>query len=129
MGVERHIYVGWLNEELPFGEQAWQQVHLSGGPGNYSFYACTVGVFSSQNMRHKTDYSLGWFTRTQRDAMLDIAKTVPFVRKSYSDNCQTWMSRYLMLLAAHGDLITAEVAQTALNATLGLADSNLVPTS
>lgn len=118
MGEERHIYVGWLNDETPSVEQAWQQVHLSGGPGNYSFYPCTAALLSQQSFSHKKDFSLGLFSRKQRDGMVEIAKTVPFVKKSYSDNCQTWMSKFLSELAQHG-IITKEMSEEALLATLG----------
>lgn len=116
IGEERHVYIGWLNcDDLPefHGKQGWQQVHLTGGPGNYSFYKRTVAPISSQSVAHKQSTSFGQLTRAQRDAIIDLAASVPFDKKSVTENCQTWMKKLLPLLLAQ-NIITAGNEQAAL---------------
>ncbi|KAH8087204.1 hypothetical protein BXZ70DRAFT_1011672 [Cristinia sonorae] len=101
-GSDRHVLVYWLNGTDNHGERYMQLVHLTGGPGNYSFFSTSVQRQPPQTV---TLYELGTFTRAQRDQIIALARAVRFDKRSYVNNCQTWL-RDVLEAMVNADLIS-----------------------
>ena len=98
LGKERHVFIGWNNGNDSYNRIIVQQLHLTGGPGNYNFFPLYVSSISSNSLGFKNKVSIGLLSREQRDRMIILAKTVPFEKKSRSSNCQDWLKSLLEIL-------------------------------
>jgi len=102
---DRHILLCWTNGADAEGRRYTQIGHLSGGPGNYNFHTPQVKAYSEESQEMNTCYVLGQYTRAQRDQIIALAKAVKFDKKSYVNNCQTWM-RDLLEVMVGTDLLS-----------------------
>ena len=105
---DRHVLLHWVNGTDVEGCRYTQTVHLTGGPGNYSFHTPQVKVHSEASLEANASHPLGLYTRAQRDKILTFATAVKFDRKSYVNNCQTWMRDLLEAMVGSDLLSKAE---------------------
>ena len=99
---DRHVLIHWTNGTDAEGRRYTQIIHLTGGPGNYSFHTPQVKMHSEEA---DTFYPLGRYTRAQRDQIIALAKAVNFDKKSYVNNCRAWM-RDLLEAMVNTDLLS-----------------------
>lgn len=116
IGKERHCYIGWKNGDTSKGKEVYQQLHLTGGPGNYSFYQLCASEMTIASVNYKVSIPLGEMNRTQRDVLKAIASGVSFDKKSTTENCQTWMIKYMLELVKQG-AIASDTCEHALSKT------------
>ncbi|KAI0079412.1 hypothetical protein K474DRAFT_1617748 [Panus rudis PR-1116 ss-1] len=102
---DRHVLICWANgEDSDNGTRISQIVQLSGGPGNYNFYTPSVQKQSLQSLKHHTFYSLGHYTRDQRDQIIALAKAIKYDKKSRVNSCRTWTRDLLEAMVNAGML-------------------------
>jgi hypothetical protein len=113
---DRHVLLRWTNGIDEATRRFTQIIHLTGGPGNYSFHTPQVKIHSDTSLHSNTFHVLGEYTRAQRDQIIALARAVPFDKRSRVNNCQTWMRLLLeamvndnLLSRALFDQISADV--------------------
>lgn len=100
---DRHVLVCWVNHiDESANIRAIQIVQLSGGPGNYRLYTPAVQNQSLNSVSRITSYTLGSFTRAQRDHIIEIARGLNFNMKSRVNNCLTWTRMLCVSMMAEG---------------------------
>lgn len=90
---DRHVLLCWTNGTVGEGNDEalyTQVIHLTGGPGTYAFYTPQVKLQHRSAREKNTLYSLGRFTRAQRDRILVLAGSVKFERHSWVNGCRVW---------------------------------------
>lgn len=105
---DRHVLLHWINGTDAEGRHYTQILHLTGGPGNYSFYTPQVKMHSKESREANACYVLGQYTRAQRDEIISLAKAVGFDRKSRLNSCRTWMRDVLEAMVGADLLSKAE---------------------
>jgi len=105
---DRHVLICWTNGTDPEGCRYTQVIHLTGGPGNYSFHTPQVKAYAEESREMNTCYVLGQYTRAQRDQIVALAKAVKFDRKSHINSCRTWTRDLLEAMVGVNLLSKAE---------------------
>ena len=115
----RAAFIYWVNIVFDDGEEVWQVVRLDEHNGRLKYvYPDLIVVDGCEQREHSPTYSLGVFTRDQREAVLEYADEV-----EYGDNaqaggekqCQEWMGRLLQHMIT-GDLLECGVVDRIRNA-------------
>ncbi len=88
---DRHVLLRWTNGEKGLDGTYTQVIHLTGGPGNYAFYTPSVKLHSPTSRMHNAFYPLGYFTRAQRDQIIQLASSIKFDKNSPVNGCRVWM--------------------------------------
>lgn len=104
---DRHVLLRWTNG-VADDKYYTQIIHLTGGPGNYSFNTPQVKLHSERSRLSNTYYVLGEYTRAQRDQIIAFANAVDFDKTSRVNNCQTWMRGLLEAMVGANLLSKAE---------------------
>ena len=104
MVQDRHILLQWNNATTEMGP-VMQIVQLTGQSGNYSYYVPVAQVCSEEFMINNQLFSLGEFSRAQRDEILDLARQVIFSKTSTTNGCQAW-TRDLLVAMVQAHLIS-----------------------
>ncbi|KAJ7472329.1 hypothetical protein B0H11DRAFT_2038600 [Mycena galericulata] len=98
-----HIMLRWTNgEDGPDSGIYTELVHLTGYPGNYAFKYPSVKLHSKQSRMGNKFYTLGTFTRAQRDRLVSLAQSLDFNYKSEVNTCNTWMHLLLSAMVVDG---------------------------
>ncbi|KAF9512263.1 hypothetical protein BS47DRAFT_1088570 [Hydnum rufescens UP504] len=87
---DRHVLLEWTNRVDDKGQIVTQILQLTGQSGNYSYYAPVAKYRSASSRERNAFYSLGSFTRVQRDQILMLAKSVQFSKSSTTNGCRVW---------------------------------------
>lgn len=103
---DRHVLLQWKNATTEKGP-VMQIVQLTGQSGNYSYYVPVAQVCSEESMINNQLFSLGEFSRAQRDEILDLANQVFFSKTSTTNGCRVW-TRELLMGMVQTDLISRE---------------------
>ena len=103
---DRHVLLQWNNATTEMGP-VMQIVQLTGQSGNYSYYVPVAQVFSEESMINNQLFSLGEFSRAQRDEILDLARQVVFSKTSTTNGCRVW-TRDLLMAMIQAHLISQE---------------------
>jgi hypothetical protein len=101
---DRHVVLQWINAETDEG-LVTQMVQLTGQPGNYTYYAPVVRLCSLTTMQTNQVFSLGEFSRAQRDKFLDLARQVVFSKTSTTNGCRVW-TRDLLVVMVKNSLVS-----------------------
>ncbi|THH32389.1 hypothetical protein EUX98_g1812 [Antrodiella citrinella] len=99
---DRHVVIQWYN-----ATNVTQLIQLSGNPGNYAFYS-PWGRSEPAFKLNDTFYTLGEFTRAQRDIILVLADAVRFEKSSTVNSCRTWTRDLLEAMVQDG-LLSQEI--------------------
>ncbi|KZT01454.1 uncharacterized protein LAESUDRAFT_707385 [Laetiporus sulphureus 93-53] len=99
---DRHVLMRWLNKMDGDGAHITQIVQLTGGPGNYNFFTPVVKKQSENSRNSNTFYSLGQYTRVQRDQIITLAKAVQYDKRSRVNSCRTWTRDLLEAMVKAG---------------------------
>lgn len=99
---DRHVLLQWWNGEHADGSIVTQIIQLSGMPGNYAYYSPLAEKKSVESSLENTFFSLGEFTRVQRDRILALANAVRFEKTSTINSCRTWTSDLLEAMVNEG---------------------------
>jgi hypothetical protein len=103
---DRHVLLQWNNTpttgNIGFVSQI---VQLTGQSGNYSYYAPVAQLGSAETMVNNLLFSLGEFSRAQRDEILDLARQVVFSKTSTTNGCRVW-TRDLLVAMVQAQLIS-----------------------
>ncbi|ETW78535.1 hypothetical protein HETIRDRAFT_453187 [Heterobasidion irregulare TC 32-1] len=106
----RHVLLIWDNDRG--GTLVHQVMQLTGIPSRYFYDTSPVAKLRNPATRPLNTYiSLGTFTRAQRDAILELAKAVPYDPASYINGCQVWTRDLLQAMIAHGYLAESTFRQ------------------
>ncbi|KAI1784836.1 hypothetical protein LXA43DRAFT_191053 [Ganoderma leucocontextum] len=115
-GQDRRVLLCWTNGVAESAKYYTQVIHLTGGPGSYAFYTPQVKMQSQESLPQVTVYSLGHYTRVQRDQIILLAKAIRFDRHSRVDGCRVWTRDLLdamvnvdMLQRTTFDMLVAEI--------------------
>jgi hypothetical protein len=100
----RHVLLQWNNATTEMGP-VMQILQLTGQPGNYSYYVPVAQVCSEEFMTNNQLFSLGKFSRAQRDEILDLARQVVFSKTSITNGCRVW-TRDLLAMMVQVQLIS-----------------------
>ena len=101
---DRHVLLQWNNATTEIGP-VMQIVQLTGQSGNYSYYVPVAQVCSEEFMINNQLFSLGEFSRAQRDEILDLARQVVFSKTSTTNGCRVW-TRDLLLAMVQAHIIS-----------------------
>ncbi|KAH9855222.1 hypothetical protein C2E23DRAFT_611986 [Lenzites betulinus] len=104
---DRHVLLCWINYQDE-EKTVTQILQLSGGPGNYSFHNPVVKYQSQQSYETNTFYTLGDYTRAQRDRIVEIARGLDFNMKTRVNSCRTWTRQLFVAMMAEG-LLSQEI--------------------
>ncbi|KAM5531433.1 hypothetical protein V8D89_014890 [Ganoderma adspersum] len=102
---DRHVCLCWTDGMLGEGDDAalcTQVIHLTGGPGAYAFYTPQTRLDSSISRDQNTFYTLGRYTRAQREQILELASRVSYDRRSWVNGCRVWMRDLLEAMVNAG---------------------------
>jgi hypothetical protein len=99
--VPRHISLHWKNGETPKKELVTQLVHLT---GYFAYYSPMVVPCSDATFDKKFNFSLGTYTRAQRDTILKLAASVPFGLIQQSNDFSVWIRDLLESMVTEGIL-------------------------
>ncbi|KAA1475939.1 hypothetical protein DENSPDRAFT_874334 [Dentipellis sp. KUC8613] len=102
---ERHVLLQWPNGTDEEGDVIMQIVQLSGMVGNYAYYAPFATKCTESVLQNNEAFSLGMYSRAQRDRILALAEAIQFKRTSNVNNCQTW-ARDLLEAMVKEDLLS-----------------------
>lgn len=106
MEIPRHILLCWLNSSSPDeGEQddgAYQIIQLEKPGGYYHYCYPVVEIRSAQVMAEHQTWSLGVFTRDQRELLLELAEDVEFKKGSLTEGCRVWTAKLLRDMRRNG---------------------------
>jgi hypothetical protein len=106
---DRHVLLRWMNfADDNAGIYASQVLQLTGGPGSYAFNHPSVKLQSKNSFIMNKFYTLGNFTRAQRNRIVDIARSLDFDMKTRVNSCRTWTRMLLVRMIAEG-LLAQEV--------------------
>jgi hypothetical protein len=103
METPRHVFLCWKNHE---GTQATTadidyyqilQLEKRGNTYHYCFPLVKARTLASAN--HHQTWSLGYFTRGQREDILEMAEDVDFVKGSLTEGCRVWTAKLLRKMA------------------------------
>ncbi|KAF8351820.1 hypothetical protein F5887DRAFT_932522 [Amanita rubescens] len=101
---DRHVLLQWNNATTEMG-LVTQIIQLTGQSGNYSYYVPVANLCSAQSMLNNQPFSLGEFSRAQRDVILDLARQVTFSKTSTTNGCRVW-TRDLLAAMVQAHLIS-----------------------
>ena len=101
---DRHVLLQWNIATTAMG-LVTQIVQLTGQSGNYSYYVPVAKLRSAQTMLSNQLFSLGEFSRAQRDQILDLARQVVFSKTSTTNGCRVW-TRDLLVAMVQAHLIS-----------------------
>jgi hypothetical protein len=101
---DRHVLLQWNNATTEMG-LVTQIVQLTGQSGNYSYYVPVAQLCSTQSMLNNQLFSLGEFSRAQRDEILDLARQVVYSKTSTTNGCRVW-TRDLLVAMVQASLIS-----------------------
>jgi hypothetical protein len=101
---DRHVLIQWNNATTEVG-LVTQMVQLTGQSGNYSYYVPVAKLRSAQTLLNNQLFSLGEFSRAQRDKILDLARQVVFSKTSTTNGCRVW-TRDLLVAMVQAHLIS-----------------------
>ena len=94
---DRHVLLQWNNATTGKGPVT-QIVQLTGQSGNYSYYVPVAKYRSEESMLANQLFSLGEFSRAQRDEILDLAHQVVFSKTSTTNGCRVWTRDLLVAM-------------------------------
>ena len=101
---DRHVLLQWNNATTEIGP-VMQIIQLTGQSGNYSYYVPVAQVCSEEFMINNQLFSLGEFSRAQRDEILDLARQVVFSKTSTTNGCRVW-TRDLLVAMVQANIIS-----------------------
>lgn len=93
---DRHVLLQWSNGTHTDGSDVVQVIQLSGMAGNYAYYSPHANKVIAESRLKNAIFSLGTFTRTERDRILALAADVSFKKTSTLNSCRTWTRDLLM---------------------------------
>ncbi|PCH39457.1 hypothetical protein WOLCODRAFT_159022 [Wolfiporia cocos MD-104 SS10] len=99
---DRHVIVQWENSVNQPGERIVQSLQLLGQAGNYALYHPLVQKCSQRTFEENTYLDIGYFTRAQRDRIIELAKRVKYTRTSVTNGCRVWTRDLLGLMVDDG---------------------------
>ena len=98
---DRHVVLCWDNTRAGIPIDVSQMIHLKGSPGEWHLEIAVkqqaVGV-KKENER----YSLGMFSRKQRERVVELARGVVFDERSRVNTCRVWTRDLLEAMAEDG---------------------------
>ncbi len=92
---DRHVLIQWNNATTETGP-VMQIVQLTGQSGNYSYYVPVAKL--EESMLISQPFSLGEFSRAQRDEILNLASQVVFSKTSTTNGCRVWTRDLLVAM-------------------------------
>ncbi|KZV77289.1 hypothetical protein PENSPDRAFT_597211 [Peniophora sp. CONT] len=95
---DRHVVLCWDNNRRGIPIDASQMIHLKGSPGGW-YLELAVKQHPPGSATSNTRYTLGTFTRTQRDCVLALAKEINFDERSRVNTCRVWTRDLLEAMA------------------------------
>lgn len=99
---DRHVLIEWSNGLTPTGDTVYQFIQLLGNPGNYAYYSPHAKIGSDLPRSRNTYFTLGEYTREQREEILKMADETPFERRSVVNSCRTWTRDLLGRMVERG---------------------------
>ncbi|KAF9466701.1 hypothetical protein BDZ94DRAFT_1305937 [Collybia nuda] len=102
-GIPQRILICWLNPTpTKQGDGAYQIIELE-MQGNYYHYCYpVVEQRSAQVMADHQIWSLGVFTRDQRELLLELAEDVEFKERSLTEGSRVWTAKLLREMRQSG---------------------------
>jgi hypothetical protein len=107
---DRHVVMWWWNETEEPNEVA-QLIQLTGQSGHYSYYSPVAQKIDRQVIARNQQFSLGEYTRAQRDQILQLASNVAFEKKSTTNGCRVWTRDLLEIMVTAGLISGAKFAE------------------
>ena len=101
---DRHVLLQWNNATSEIGP-VMQIIQLTGQSGNYSYYVPVAQVCYEEFMINSQLFSLGEFSRAQRDEILDLARQAVFPKTSTTNGCRVW-TRDLLVAMVQANIIS-----------------------
>lgn len=99
----RAVLLYWVNMVFSDGEQVWQVVHLDQRDSIHKYIYPDLIVVDGNVREHNQTFSLGVFSRDQREAVLECADYVEYNERSGEDGqCLRWMGRLLERMTGEG---------------------------
>ena len=95
----RHVSIYWKNGVTPQKELATQLIHLT---GYFAHYSPMVIPCSETTFDKKFNFSLGTYTRAQRDTILHLAANIPFGLISERNDYSVWTRDLLDSMVTEG---------------------------
>lgn len=100
----RHVVLQWVNG-IADGQRVTQILQLTGQPGNYAYFVPLAKIQPDAWWADNEVFDLGSFTRSQRDHILALAKSIVFDRRSIVNSCRTWTRDLLEAMVGEGLLV------------------------
>ncbi|KAI0050515.1 hypothetical protein FA95DRAFT_604502 [Auriscalpium vulgare] len=101
-GPGRHVFLHWDNS-LPVtkGMFVSQIVQLIGIPGRWTWES-VAHMQDRADLAQHTQFSLGTFSRAQRDRILALAEGIAYDPESVVNTCRVWMRELLEAMVKEG---------------------------
>ena len=87
---ERHVQICWSNGAF-VGGYALQTIELGGPPGGYHYVSPVVHLRRMESMGSNEQFSLGYFSRAQRNRILALAVSVHCDMQSVLNGPRVWV--------------------------------------
>lgn len=101
--LDRAVLLYWVNMVFSDGEEVWQVVRLDQRDNIHKYVYPDMIVVDECEREHNDTFSLGVFSRDQREALLECAEEVEYVERSGDEGqCLRWMSRLLTQMTEEG---------------------------
>jgi hypothetical protein len=98
METPRHIFICWSNQS-----QEWYQVIQLIKWGNWYHYVYpAVQEHLPANFSANQTWSLGIFTRDQREKLLELAEDIKFEKGSLTQGCRVWTAKLMLEMRRNG---------------------------
>lgn len=92
----RAVLVYWVNVVFSDGEEVWQVVRLDQRDSVHKYVYPDLIVVDGCEREHNETFSLGVFSRDQREAVLECADDVEYDERSGDEGqCLGWMGQLL----------------------------------
>lgn len=108
----RPVLIYWVNMVFSDGEEVWQVVRLDHRDNIYKYVYPDLIVVDECERQDNVTFSLGVFSRDQREALLECADDVEYdERPTEQGQCSRWMGQLLNLMR-DGGLVERTVVDT-----------------
>lgn len=92
----RAVLLYWVNMVFSDGEEVWQVVRLDQRDNVHKYVYPDLIVVDEYEREHNQTFSLGTFSRDQREAVLECADDVEYDERSDEEGqCLRWMGELL----------------------------------
>ncbi|KAF9076570.1 hypothetical protein BDP27DRAFT_1313554 [Rhodocollybia butyracea] len=110
-GGERHVSLIWSNPSTLGTTVVTQIVQLGGQNGMYEYSSPVAKMCDERSLLNgvtNTFFDLGkYYTRVERDKILELATAVQFISASRLNGCRVWMRDLLSSMVSEGLLLQA----------------------